>query len=128
MSSTKLNLNATSFVPRRKAAGNTNNSGSVNKSVGDTRPKTQTTISQQQNTTPQRQTNSMNQQTNQNNQQQSPQQTFKALLYWEPKDSNGSVLDEAYCIECIPSDFWQRLGDLNDTIRSFERCFGTSFK
>ena len=60
--------------------------------------------------------------------QQTQQQIFKSLLYWEPKDSNGSVLDEAYCIECIPSDFWQRLGDLQDTIRSFEKCFNTSLK
>ena len=121
MSSTKLNLNATSFVPRRKAAGNTNNSGSVNKSVGETRKSQNITQPTQQN-----KTNSTHQ--SQNQVQQSPQQTFKSLLYWEPKDSNGSVLDEAYCIECIPSDFWQRLGDLNDTIRSFEKCFGTTFK
>ena len=125
--STQFNLAATKFVPRHKKGNATNNSGSTNKSVGETKPKSQnsTQINSQMMKTP---STSTHQSQQQQLTQQSPQQTFKSLLYWEPKDSNGSVLDEAYCIECIPSDFWQRLGDLNDTIRSFEKCFGTTFK
>ena len=118
--STNLNLKAASFVPRRKAGNATNTSGS--KSIGDQRAKTQPSqpIGSQQKIA--------NSQTPHQGNQQSPQQMFKSLLYWEPHDMNGSILDEAYCIECIPSDFWQRLGDLNDTIKTFEKNFNTTFK
>ncbi|EDR24316.1 hypothetical protein EDI_070580 [Entamoeba dispar SAW760] len=122
-----LNLVAPPYIPKKrqpKTSGGTN--GSTNKSIGETRARTNvsTNLSQQSSTGVSQHSSSTS--TNPSHPQQNAQTLYKQLLYWEPKDANGSVLDEAYCIECIPSDFWQRLGDLNDTIKSFEKYFNTS--
>ena len=57
-------------------------------------------------------------------QPKSTQQILEKILYWEPKDSNGCILDEAYCIESLPSDFWNSPVDINTTYDTFKRTFG----
>ncbi|KAL7722972.1 Uncharacterized protein QTN25_000556 [Entamoeba marina] len=107
----KLDLSAKAFVPR----GRRNKSSGVGGSTGSTqsaRAKLNSSANQQPFlSTPAQQ------------QPRPNPQPFKKLLYWEPKDSNGYPLDEAYCIECMPSEFWQKYGDLNDTINFFQKHF-----
>ncbi|ELP94868.1 hypothetical protein EIN_248820 [Entamoeba invadens IP1] len=121
-----LNLSAQPFIPRRRQAQNSNGTaGSYEKSADGTTRSTVTNISSRNNSVGQPQFNST---PTQATPQQAQQALYKKLLYWEPKDANGSVLDEAYCIECIPSDFWQKPGDLSDTVKSFEKYFNTTLE
>ena len=117
----KLDLSAKKFVPRRKRENRSGsmNSGTLNTSIDSHSTKSlQTTVHDStklssNSAKPSPQLNTLN--------------LYKKLLYWEPRDANGSLLDEAYCIESVPSEFWQQVGDLNSTLTSFKSYFNVDF-
>ena len=113
-----LDLNAPAFVPRRLRTTKSNDGSAHTTSPSNSRGKA---AAPQFVSIPQMspQPASAHPQTSH---QQAVRTFHKQLLYWEPKDANGYPLEEAYCVESMPSDFWKRSGDFNDTVVTFQKC------